>query len=254
MTYSPYTSSGQCKDAGDVATDIASIKAMGFSTVRIYSTDCNGLSTVGSACSANGLKLILGVYIAAGGVSTGEEQISAIVSWAQWDIVELVVVGNEAVFNKWASPQELAGFIGECKGKLKAAGYNGPVTTTEPVDVLQQYGSAWADVVDVVGAQMHPFFNGGSCDDVGPFMTTQIQLAGQSFPGKDVYILETGWPTAGQTNGQSVPGPSEQKTAIDQIVGVAGSKACFFSFSDDLWKAPGDYDVEQHWGCASVFQ
>jgi exo-beta-1,3-glucanase (GH17 family) len=46
---------------------------------------------------------------------------------------------------------------------------------------------------------------------------------------------------------------SEQATAVKAIAKAVGSKSIFFSYSDDLWKSPGDFDVEQHWGCASVF-
>ncbi|KAL8983094.1 MAG: hypothetical protein Q9177_005076, partial [Variospora cf. flavescens] len=39
MTYSPYTESGNCKSSSAIASDVASIAAKGFSSIRIYSTD-----------------------------------------------------------------------------------------------------------------------------------------------------------------------------------------------------------------------
>ena len=84
MTYSPYTSSGDCKDAGSVASDIAAIKAKGFTTVRVYSTDCSTLENVGTAARDNGLKMIIGVFISSTGISGASGQVSDIVAWAQW--------------------------------------------------------------------------------------------------------------------------------------------------------------------------
>src|SRR5262249_50782170 len=56
MTYSPYTAQGGCKDAGTVAADLAIIAQKGFTSVRVYSTDCNTLENIGGAARNNGLK------------------------------------------------------------------------------------------------------------------------------------------------------------------------------------------------------
>lgn len=254
MTYSPYTSSGACKDAGSVSTDIAAIKAKGFTSVRIYSTDCNGLENVGNAAKANGLKIVLGVFISNTGISGAEPQVEAICSWAQWDLVELIVIGNEAVFNGYCSAGDLSGFISSAKGKFKGAGYSGPCTTTEPLDIWQSQGSALCGSIDCVGGNVHAFFNPSvSADQAGSFIAGQLGLLGQVCPGKTAYNLETGWPHAGQANGAAIPGPAEQATAIKAIQESAGGKCAFFSFEDDAWKHPGNFGVEQSWGCADQF-
>jgi len=80
-----------------------------------------------------------------------------------------------------------------------------------------------------------------------------MQLAGECCPGLDVYNLETGWPHAGDANGVAVPGSAAQKTAIAGITAAAGGKSVLLSYADDLWKAPGDLDIEQFWGCADLF-
>jgi exo-beta-1,3-glucanase (GH17 family) len=97
MTYSPYTDTGSCKGASDVTKDIQAIKAAGFSSVRIYSTDCSGLVNVGSACEAAGLKMILGVFINSAGLSAAQTQVSDIVSWGKFELVELIVIGKHAL-------------------------------------------------------------------------------------------------------------------------------------------------------------
>lgn len=256
MTYSPYTSSGSCKGAEAVSSDIASIAAKGFTSVRIYSTDCSGLQNVGGAAKQNKLKLILGVYISKTGISGAQAQVSAIVDWASgnWAAVEMIVIGNEAVFNQYVTMSELAGFISSAKSTFKSAGYSGHVTTTEPMNILQEHSASLCSVLDVVAANIHPFFNDGvDASHAGSFVASQLKDLEKVCPGLDAYNLETGWPHAGDANGKAVPGTSEQETAIKAIIESAGGKSALFSFVDDLWKQPGDHGVEQSWGCSKLF-
>jgi exo-beta-1,3-glucanase (GH17 family) len=257
MTYTPYNQDGTCKSASDVAADIKSIKSKGFTTVRIYATDCSGPTNVGAACAAEGLKIILGVYIDGSGISSGcHEQINTLTTWgaSNWDLVEMVVVGNEAVFNGYTDAGSLAALISETKTKFQAAGYNGPVTTTETVAVICENAALFCPVIDVVAANIHPFFNAQvSASGAGAFVATEMTLLEAACPGKTAYNLETGWPSAGNANGAAVPGSAEQKQAIDSIVAAVGGKSAIFSFEDDTWKTPGALGVEQYWGCADVF-
>ena len=257
MTYSPYTASGDCKSASAISTDIASIAAKGFSSIRLYSTDCSGLASVGSAASSHGLKLILGIFISDTGIPEAETQIDDITSWAtggNWQDVEMIVVGNEAVFNGYCTATALAAFISKCKSAFKAAGYTGPVTTTEPINILQEEASTLCPALDVAAANIHPFFNADvSASDAGPFVAKELAILESICPGLQAYNLETGWPSAGDTNGAACPGVEEQKTAIESIKEHVGGKCAFFSFEDDLWKAEGEFAVEQSWGCSQLF-
>lgn len=254
ITYSPYTSSGSCKDQGSITTDITAIQALGFTTVRIYSTDCSGLEYVGTAARAVGLKLIIGVFIEASGVSGAQPQVSEIISWGQWDLVELIIVGNESLFNQYLSVSELAAFISSSKSAFSNAGYTGPVTTTEPLNIWQSEGSSLCSSIDVVAANIHAFFNAQTtASQAGAFIQSELAILDTICSGKSTYVVESGWPHAGQANGLAVPSVSEQATALKSIQQTSGSQVVFFSYEDDLWKAPGAFDVEQSWGCASVF-
>ncbi|KAJ5818802.1 hypothetical protein N7474_004393 [Penicillium riverlandense] len=254
MTYSPYTESGMCKTKDEVFQDIKTIQDKGFNLIRIYSTDCSGLMFVGEAARQYGMNMILGVYIDNTGTSGAQEQVSAIATWAEWDLVELIVVGNEAVQSGYATASELAAFIESSTAIFRAGGWTKDVTTTEPVDVWQQYGSTLCPAVDLVGANIHPFFNSETtAEKAGEFALSEYKILQSICPGKDVLNLETGWPNGGENNGAAVPGPAEQEVAIKSIAKYIGSKSIFFSFANDLWKSPGAFGVEQHWGCADVF-
>lgn len=255
MTYSPYTSGGNCKTKQEVLSDLKVIKGKGFNLIRVYSTDCSGLEFIGDACKELSLSIIMGVYIDGSGVSAAQEQVTAISKWAEWDMVKLIVVGNEAIQSGYIDATSLASFIKSASSSFKAAGYTGVITTTEPINVWQQYGAATlCSAVDIVGANIHPFFNADvTAEKAGEFTKGEFEELEKICGGKDVINLETGWPNAGSANGAAVPGTAEQATAIKSIAKAVGSKSIFFSYSDDTWKNPGEFNVEQHWGCSGVF-
>lgn len=254
MTYSPYTNAGGCKDAGTIARDVAAMAAKGFTSVRVYSTDCKTLEYVGAAARASNMKIILGVFISESGINGARPQVDAIVRWAQWDLVELIVVGNEAVFSGRCSPAELASFIGESKRAFVAAGYKGAVTTTDELSVWQSSGKHWCDVIDIVSANLYAFFNPNTrAEEAGTFIQAQINDLSKICPGKDVYVMESGWPSAGKCNGVACPSPQNQAVAIKGISSAVGAKVVFFSYEDEGWKQPGAFGVEQHWGCGQIF-
>ncbi|KKK23716.1 hypothetical protein P175DRAFT_0513064 [Aspergillus ochraceoroseus IBT 24754] len=261
MTFTPYLDSGDWMPKDDIATRIANIKSKGFTHVRVYATDCHTLDYVTDAVKANGLKIILGVFISGPGIDSGaENDVAKIVSWAQWDLVSHIVVGNEAINSGKCSASVLAGFISESKAKFQAAGYTGLVTTAEPIDVwlIDENASSLCSVVDIVGANLHPFFNNAfTAAQAGELVSNQITDLKKVCSDKDVVNLETGWPNAGDANGLAVPGQTEQTTAIKSLVDTVGSLSVFFSYSDDPWKkkiSPNDkWNVETHWGCIDQF-
>ncbi|PWW72275.1 Glycoside Hydrolase Family 17 protein [Tuber magnatum] len=254
ITYSPYSGNGGCKTASEVSADITTIASKGFKNIRLYSSDCDGLKNVGSACEASGLGIILGVFIKAGGVSTADEQVKDILAWKKFNLVVLFVVGNEAVFNGYCSAEELAAYILKVKGQLQGAGYTGHVTTAETLNILQAHGSVICSAVDVTGVNVHPFFNPGvTADKAGEFLKGQLKLASEACGGKPGWVLEAGWPSAGQPNGNAVPGASEQKVAIASIVKESPGQVTYFSFENDLWKAAGAFGVEPNFGCSGLF-
>lgn len=253
MTYSPYTDGGQCKGAGEVMADIKVIASKGFKVVRVYSSDCDGLQNIGNACKATGLRMIIGIFISNTGISGAQKQVTDIVRWGQWGMVDLVVVGNEAIFQGHTDATSLASFIGSCKSTFQRAGYNGPITTTETLNIWQANASKLCGVIDVLGANIHPFFNPDvQPADAGRFVKGQMDIL-YNLCKKKVVNLETGWPNGGGNNGKALSGSSAQRTAIQSIVKYVGTDSVFFSFRNDLWKEPGPLGVEQNWGCINVF-
>ncbi|KAF2187618.1 glycoside hydrolase family 17 protein [Zopfia rhizophila CBS 207.26] len=265
ITYTPYTTGGECKGADEVKSDIAKIADMGFTTIRSYSTDCGVFENVVPACKEHGLKVILGIFLESGGKGGkgpfsdyANNQLEEIKTNAPKDSIAMIIVGNEAIFNGYCTAEELGSYIDYVRETLHGAGFpeDIAITTTEPVDVWENKGSPLCSHIDIFACQVHPFFTSKiSADQAGDFAAEQLEKAAAVCPEvakKGKYITEIGWPKSGEANGNAVPGYAEQKIAIKSIVEKVGKEACLFSFQDDKWKNPGAFGVEQSFGCAEV--
>jgi len=295
MTYTPYTASGSCKSAAQVHHDVSIIASKGFTAVRLYATDCSSTQTVGAAAAEHGLKLVLGIYVGETGTNGTmvAEQLRSITEWAtspwtspsssssalssspsspsndnKWAMVDLVVAGNEAIFNSFATSLEVAELLRHVRTTLRAAGYDGPVTTSEPVATLSQNAEELCPAIDVVAANLHPFFYADvTAQHAGAFVLEQMTFLrgvcvdferdGQedgSEPGRrEAVALEVGWPRRGGANGLAVPGALEQRVAVRGMAEAIGAQAAFVSFEDDGWREEGEFGVERSWGCVGVF-
>lgn len=256
ISYSPYNDDHSCKSSSDVAEDIADIAKKGFKAVRVYATECNTLQNVGGACKTYGLKMITGVFIKPDtGLQGGNSQVKDLCSWGKWDLVEAIVIGNEVVLNGIASAQELASYIAGATKELRSAGYKGAITTAETVGVLENPESkCLCDVVDIIGVNIHPFFDGQrTADQAGEFFKTQYKQAANTCKGKDTYVLEAGWPSAGNSNNAAVPGKSEQAKAIKGMAAAVPGHISFFTYRNDGWKGDDKFGIEKNFGCGDVF-
>ncbi|KAK9364567.1 glycoside hydrolase superfamily [Lipomyces kononenkoae] len=261
ITYAPYTVEGVCKTAEQVASDVRKIALKGFRAIRLYSTDCDSLTTIGGAAAAEGIKLILGISINKESGLTGSlEQVDAILDWPRnsWDVVDMVVVGNEAVFNGFVTAAELAAFLEQTRKTLRESGYVGPITTAETPTVIDKHHDVLCPAIDAVGVNVQPFFDASvKPQNAGNFVRKQIAIAEAACNFEvPVVILEAGWPSAAsEVNGLAVAGRVEQELAIRSIRDATDARGnvVYFTFVDDEWKLPGAFGVEQRFGCVDLF-
>ena len=93
ITYTPYDSSGGCKSASQVLSDLQDISSKGFPRIRMYGVDCNQLSTVADQAIGLGFHLTLGVYVDNTGTVRGYNDLDAILAWGKWDSVDIINIG-----------------------------------------------------------------------------------------------------------------------------------------------------------------
>lgn len=265
IAYTPYTSTGACKLPSEIQTDVARIAAAGFSAIRLYSTDCSILPTITPLARTHSVSLLLGLHLSSCSLShpSTTEQLHDILTFSDWPLTALIVLGNESIFNGICTAPALAALLDSLTARLRAAGYSGPITTTEPLSVVYEHAELLCPRVDVLAANIQPYFHPRvTAKDAGRFVGFQLLQLAKVCGGADgeeeerrVLNLETGWPSAGVANGLAEAGREEQRVAIESVRSVAGARSVFASYEDATWMTEdGESGIEGHWGCIDVFE
>ena len=256
LAYSPYNDDGSCRSASDVYSDLHIIKNKGVNRVRIYGTDCNSLETVEPACAELGITINQGLWISAAGVDSIDEPLQLLIAYGQsngWDIFDYITVGNEAINSGYCSVSDLVNKIKSVKGQLRAAGYTGQITTSEPPVTFENYPELCTESeIDFVGINPHSYFD-ASCDAAGSgeFVKGQVEIVQKSCGTSNVVITETGYPSQGDVNGENVPSKANQLIAVQSILDL-NSDVTILTFTNDYWKDPGPYGIEQYFGIRDI--
>lgn len=244
ITYDPYASDGSCKDLDTISSDFDTIT--GYNLVRIYGTDCDQVANLMSVASDKGFKLFAGVY----DLSSLDDELSTITSAANgnWDLFHTISIGNELVNDGDATVDQVVSALNTARSTLTAAGYTGNIVTVDTFNAMIA-NPELCTASDYCAANCHAFFDGNvAAADAGSWVAEQAQRVSDAAGGKTTVITESGWPHAGQTNGAAVPSTENQAAALQSLKDNFSDNLFLFSALDDLWKSPGEYEVEQSWG------
>lgn len=248
ITYSPYTKSGGCKSASQVAQDIKALLA--YSMIRLYSVDCSGIQNVVSAMSSL-QKLFLGVWDVDNLNTDLPSMQTQVLSGSRgWLAVHTVAIGNELVNAGTKTVAQVKAAVSNARSwfKSNASGYSGYIVSVDTLAAVMA-DSSMCDISDYLAVNCHPYFSGIEALTSGTWLKSQVaSLQSHCNNGKLILITESGWPTYGNTVGQAVPSQDNQLLAVKGLANVMGSQVIMFTTYNDYWKAPGPYNVEQHWG------
>lgn len=263
IVYSPYTNDSGCKSYDTVYSDLSLIKSKQISEIRVYGNDCNYLTTVLPIAAILGLKVNQGFWISSDGVDSIDSAVSDLISSVtsgnsgfDWSLFSFITIGNEAIISDYCTVDELISKIASVKSQLRNAGYDGLVTTSEPPVTFEENPTLCTDSeIDFVGINPHSYFDVyASADTSGDFVKGQIEIVQGVCPDMDVVVTETGYPSAGITNGKNVPSPLNQKIAIQNIFDIVGTNVTILTTFNDYWKQPGNYGIEQSFGIIQLLQ
>lgn len=255
LAYSPYNGDGSCRSASDIAADLQNIKNKGVSQLRIYGTDCNSFETVLPTCVQLGLKVNQGLWIGDAGVDSLDDGLSLLIQYGQnngWDIFEYITIGNEAINSGYCSVTDLINKISSVKSQLNNAGYSGRITTSEPPVTFENHPElCTSSEIDFAGINPHSYFDvNSSAETSGTFVKGQLEIV-QNICG-NVVITETGYPSQGSQNGGNIPTKANQLVALQAILNEVGSEVTILTYTDDFWKNPGPYGIEQYFGIGDL--
>ena len=192
-----------------------------------------------------GLKTLVGAWLG-DDKALIEEEIAGLIKLAKEGYVDIAAVGNEVLYRKDLTEEELLGYIARVKHAL-------PDTTVGYVDAYYEF-SARPNITaacDVILANCYPYWESCHIDYSlmhAKQMYYQALHAGQ---GKKVIITETGWPSQGTGLNDAQP---SMENALRYFLNIQkwsaqdGIEVFYFSSFDEAWKVGAEGDVGAYWG------
>ncbi len=175
-----------------------------------------------------------------------KQEIANLIEMAKEGYVDIAAVGNEVMYRKDLSEDELLDFINQVKTAL-------PEVTVGYVDAYYEFTNRprIAEACDVILANCYPYWEGCSMEYSLIYMKEMYNQALRAANGKKVIISETGWPNMGTSFEGAHPSNENalkyfintQQWAIDDNIDVF-----YFSSFDESWKVGAEGDVGAYWG------
>lgn len=222
------------------------ILAKRFECLRTYSV--TGLEDLPNLARKHGLKLIVGAWVSRNSVDTAVEIAGLIkVANAHPDVIQAVIVGNEALLRKEVTPQQLVTLIEQVKAQIKQ-----PVTYADVWEFWLKHPQI-APAVDFITIHLLPYWE----DNPAGIETALHKVAevrrtfGSAYAPKDILIGETGWPSEGRQRETAVPSLVNQAKFIRGFVAMAeqnGWRYNLIEAFDQPWKRASEGAVGGYWG------
>jgi len=215
--------------------------------IRTYSVD-NGLEKVPELASQIGLKVFLGIWIGNNRFKNAQLVDTAVALSQKYpDTIAAISVGNEVLLHGDMTPSDLRELLLSVKARVKV-----PVTYADTWDYWLRYREI-QDAVDFVTIHVLPYWDDiptraeGAATRVAA-IHKQVSLA---FPGKEVLIGETGWPSMGRMREGALPSRINQARVISEILDVAkrdNFRVNLIEAFDASWKRYWEGTVGGYWG------
>lgn len=175
-----------------------------------------------------------------------QNEINALIELAKTGVVDIAAVGNEVLYRKELTQDQLIAYIEQVKQALP----NIPVGYVDAYYEFENH-TELTEVCDVVLANCYPYWEGCHIDYSLLYMKDMYQRAKKAANGKRVIITETGWPSQGeQFHGAQPSEENAMKYFIDAQYWSQQDNIEIFYFSsfDESWKVGAEGDVGAYWG------
>jgi len=193
-----------------------------------------------------GLKTLVGAWLG-DDPETNEREVAGLIKLAKEGCVDIAAVGNEVMYRKELTEDELLDFINHVKEQIPA---NIPVGY---VDAYYEFSARprITEACDVILANCYPFWEGCHIDYSLLHMKQMFAQATAAANGKKVIITETGWPSQGSNLRGAFPSDenamkyfiNSQQWAEEDTLEIF-----YFSSFDESWKVGPEGDVGAYWG------
>jgi len=224
-----------------------SLLAKYFDCIRIYSVAA--MDNLPAVARAHHLKILLGAWVNHDALDTQIEIDHAIrFARANPDVIRAVIVGNEALLRKEVTPAQLIAYLHTVRAALPGV----PIT----------YADVWefwlanrevAPAVDFVTMHILPYWENRPRSVRHGMIHLEYVYAKieSAFPGKNILIGETGWPSEGRPRRNAAPSLRAQATYIRDFLALATQRGWQYNLIeafDQPWKRGNEGMVGGYWG------
>lgn len=224
------------------------VKILKPHTQWIRSFSCiEGNEHIPRMAKKHGIKNLVGAWLG-DDMEKNEEEIEGLIQLAKEGCVDIAAVGNEVMYRKDLTEEELLAYIYRVKEAL--AGMDIPVGY---VDAYYEFAHRpkITEACDVILANCYPYWEGCSIDHSLAHMQKMFCLASEAAKGKKVIITETGWPSQGESlGGAHSTSDNAMKYFINSMAWTNKNDIEIFYFSsfDESWKVGAEGVVGAYWG------
>jgi exo-beta-1,3-glucanase (GH17 family) len=215
--------------------------------VRTYSVD-NGLDKVPELASKVGLKVLLGIWIG-NGRAKNALLIDTAVSLAKDypDAVKAIIVGNEVMLHGDVTVSDLRETIRSVKARVSV-----PVSYADVWEYWLRYREISNDV-DFITVHILPYWENSPvrAEDAAAHVVAIAKQVAVAFPGKEILIGETGWPSNGRMRDGAIPSRTNQARVVSDILDLAKRENFHVNLIeayDASWKREWEGTVGGNWG------
>jgi GPH family glycoside/pentoside/hexuronide:cation symporter len=124
------------------------------------------------------------------------------------------------------------------------------VTTADTYGELLGHPNVVA-AVDIIFPNYYPYWEGQPIDSAMANVHRWHQWLVDAYPGKEIIVSESGWPSCGNPYGEAVPSPENASFYFLNFVSWAraeGIRYFYFSALDEPWKAGPEGPQGACWG------
>lgn len=212
--------------------------------VRSFScTDGNEL--IPRVAKEMGIRTLVGAWLGKD-ADINQRETAGLIKLADEGLVDIAAVGNEVMYRKDLTEEELLEYIKRVKAHM-------PNIPVGYVDAYYEFTErpAITEICDVILCNCYPFWEGCPFENSLDYMKQMYIQAKAAAKGKEVIITETGWPSKGENLQGAMP---SQKNARDYFINTQLWSAndnipvFYFSSFDESWKVGAEGTVGAYWG------
>ena len=193
----------------------------------------------------NGMKTLVGAWLS-NDLELNEKEIDSLISLAKEGCVDIAAVGNEVMYRKDLTEDQLIDYINRVKEAL-------PDIPVGYVDAYYEFSHRprITEICDVILTNCYPYWEGCPIEYSFHHMQSMFESAKHAGNGKRVIITETGWPSqGGSLKGAFASNENAMKYFIDTQNWSKQNNIEIFYFSsfDEAWKVGPEGEVGAYWG------